>query len=188
MIHVARDLWPVTCRFRGVAAKPRVADLPERSRSEEGPSAWSHRLPVAALAVVGCAIATYLTLYQWHVTASVWDPIFGSRASERVLTSLLARLLPLPDATLGALAYLAEAAVTLVGGEQRWRSAPWAVVIYGLALAGLALTSVALVLTQVLLVHALCMLCLCSAAISLVNAWLGRGEVFATLRELGYTL
>lgn len=133
--------------------------------------------------MVGCAIATYLTLYQWHVTASVWDPIFGSRQSERVLTSFLTRILHVPDATLGALAYLAEAAVTLIGGEQRWRSAPWAVVIYGLAL-----TSVALVLTQVLLVHALCVLCLRSAAISLVNAWLGRGEVFATLRELGYAL
>jgi uncharacterized membrane protein len=148
------------------------------------PSSWSHRLPVAVLALLGCAVATYLTLYQWHVTTSVWDPIFGPHSSEAVLTSSITRLLPLPDATLGALAYVVEAIVTLLGGTERWRTSPWLVIVYGLVLAGLALTSLALVLTQVLLVHALCTLCLCSAAISFINAWLGHDEVFAAINVL----
>jgi uncharacterized membrane protein len=148
------------------------------------PSSWSHRLPVVVLALLGCGLATYLTLYQWHVTATVWDPIFGARSSEAVLTSAVSRLLPVPDATLGALAYLVEAIVTAVGGQERWRTSPWLVVLFGLVLAGLALTSLALALTQVFLVHALCALCLCSAAISFVNAWLGRDEVFATVHAL----
>jgi uncharacterized membrane protein len=148
------------------------------------PSSWSHRLPVIVLALVGCAVSTYLTLYQWHVTASVWDPIFGTGSSEAVLISFVSRYLPLPDATLGALAYLIEAMVTAAGGTDRSRTSPWLVMLFGLVLVGLALTSVALVLIQVFLVHALCTLCLCSAAVSFINVWLGRDEVFASLREL----
>ena len=148
------------------------------------PSSWSHRLPVVVLALLGCGLATYLTLYQWRVTATVWDPLFGARSSEAVLTSAVSRWLPLPDATLGALAYLMEAIVTAAGGTDRWRTTPWLVVAFGLVLAGLALTSLALVLTQIFLVHAPCTLCLCSAALSFVNAWLGRDEVFATIHAL----
>jgi uncharacterized membrane protein len=148
------------------------------------PSSWAHRLPVIVLALVGCALSAYLTLYQWHVTASVWDPLFGSVSSEAVLASTVSRALPLPDATLGALAYLIEAVVTSLGGTDRWRSMPWLVMGFGLVLAGLALVSLALVLIQLLVVHALCSLCLCSAAISWLNAGLGRDEVFACLRHL----
>jgi uncharacterized membrane protein len=150
----------------------------------DSPSAWRHRLPVLVLALLGCGIATYLTLYQWHVTKVVWDPVFGPRSSERVLTSALSEALPLPDATLGALAYLAEAAVTLVGGDHRWERTPSLVLVYGLVLAGLALTSCALVAAQLLAVRALCTLCLVSAAISLLNAALGKPEVAAALGRL----
>ena len=148
------------------------------------PSNWSHRIPVAVLALLGCALATYLTLYQWGITSSVWDPMFGSQSSETVLTSSITRLLPLPDATLGALAYVVEAIFTLLGGSHRWRTAPWLVIIFGLVLVGLALTSLVLVLTQIFVVHAFCTLCLCSAAISFVNAWLGHDEVFAAVDVL----
>jgi uncharacterized membrane protein len=153
-------------------------------RADDGPSAWSRRLPVVVLALLGCGVATYLTLYQWHVTAGVWDPLFGSGSSEAVLTSPVSRLLPVPDATLGAAAYLVEAVLAALGGPTRWRTAPGLVLLYGLVLVGLALTGLALVLTQVLLVRALCTLCLCSAAISWVNAWLGRDEVLAALARV----
>lgn len=154
------------------------------TRHAASPSSWEHRLPVVVLALVGCALATYLTLYQWHVTTSVWDPVFGGASSEAVLTSAISHYLPLPDATLGAMAYLVEAIVTALGGSDRWRTTPWLVGVFGLVLAGLALTSLALVLIQIFVVHAYCALCLCSAAISWLNAWLGRDEVVATLGEL----
>lgn len=82
-------------------------------------------------------------------------PVFGAHSNEAVLTSSITRLPPLPDATLGALAYVVEAIVTIVGGSCRWRTAPWLVIVYGLVLAGLALTSLVLVLMQIFLVHAL---------------------------------
>jgi uncharacterized membrane protein len=146
---------------------------------QPSPSSWSHRLPVIVLALVGCGIATYLTLYQLRVTAGVWDPLFGSASSERVLT--WAR--PVPDALLGAIAYVVEAALTVLGGPDRWRTHPRLVLLFGVVLAGLALTSLALILIQALLIHAACSLCLLSAAISFVNAWLGYPEVLATLNS-----
>ena len=152
--------------------------------SNVGVSARSRRLPVLVLALLGCALATYLTLYQWGVSASVWDPVFGSANSEAVLTSSVSRLSPVPDATLGAIAYLVEAALAAAGGENRWRTAPGLVLAYGVVLVGLAVTSVVLVLSQLFVVHALCTLCLCSAAISWLNAWLGRDEVVASLSQL----
>ena len=145
------------------------------------PSSWEHRGPVIVLALVGGALATSLTLYQWHLTSSVWDPLFGSASSEAVLTSTLSRALPLPDATLGALAYLMEALLAALGGTARWRTQTWLVMLYGLVLAGLAVTSLGLVLIQMFVVHALCTLCLGSAAISFLTAWLGHAEVLAGL-------
>jgi uncharacterized membrane protein len=154
------------------------------SGAAANPSSWQHRLPVAVLALVGCAVSSYLTLYQWHVTRSVWDPLFGAGSSEAVLTSFVSRYLPLPDATLGALAYAMEVILTAAGGTDRSRTHPWLVILFGLVLVGLALTSVVLLLIQILLIHALCALCLCSAAISFVNAWLGRAEVVASLGHM----
>ncbi len=155
-----------------------------RTTRTPGPSAWRHRLPVFGLALLGAAISTYLTLYQWHVTTGVWDPVFGAASSERVLTSSLSRALPLPDATLGATAYLVEAVVTIVGDSRRSESRPWLVALYGVVLAALAVTSIVLVLAQIALVHAFCTLCLASAAISIINPAIGRPEVAAAVARL----
>jgi uncharacterized membrane protein len=149
----------------------------------ESPSAWSRRAPVVVLALIGCAIAAYLALYQVGVTACVPDPIFG-RGSEVVLTSFVARLLPVPDAALGAAAYLVEAILAAAGGSERWRTAPWLVLAFGAVVLALALTGLGLLVAQPLVFHTGCTLCLASAVISLVNAWLVRDEVLATLRYL----
>src|SRR5690242_1352099 len=73
------------------------------------PSAWGQRLPIVGLALVGFGIAAYLALYQLGVVARVWEPFFGA-GSHTILTSGVSRLLPIPDAALGALGYLLDAA------------------------------------------------------------------------------
>ncbi len=156
------------------------AASPERTGD---PSAWRRRAPVVCLALVGCAIATYLTLYQWGVTVGVWDPLFG-RGSEIVLTSGLAGALPIPDAALGAVAYLVEAVLGAAGGAARWRRRPWLVAAFGALVAALALTSVVLVLAQAFVFHTGCTLCLASAAISFANAWLASDEIAASVGHL----
>lgn len=146
------------------------------------PSAWRHRLPVAAVALIGFAISTYLALYQYEVLDRVWDPLFGD-GSRKVLTSSLSRALPVRDAALGAAAYLAEAAIELSGGRRRWRDRPWLVLLTGAVAAALVLTGLALTVAQPLLTGTFCTLCLASAAASLVIAALLVREVRAALTE-----
>ena len=108
---------------------------------KRNPSAWTHRYPIAVLAMVGGAIAAYLSLHQWHLIQAIWDPVFW-QGSERVLTSGLAQRIDgsvhLPDASLGALAYFSEVLFSCAGSTRRWQFRPWLVVLFGLNILALA--------------------------------------------------
>jgi uncharacterized membrane protein len=145
------------------------------------PSTWGQRLPVAGLALVGMAIATYLTLYQAGVVATVWEPFFGA-GSRTILHSGVSRLLPVPDAALGALGYLVDAAAGVIGGKDRWRRMPWIVLLFGLAVGPLGLVSILLVVLQPVLYDAWCTLCLASALISVLMIGPAMDEILASLQ------
>ncbi|HJT20493.1 MAG TPA: vitamin K epoxide reductase family protein [Nitrospira sp.] len=147
------------------------------------PSAWNERIWIAGLAVGGLAVSGYLALYQLKVFDHVWEPWFGS-GSERVLHSFLSRLLPIPDAAVGAVAYALDAVTGLIGGQDRWRSMPWMVILFGVAVGPLGLVSVLLVIAQPVWLHAWCTLCLLSAAISLAMIGPAMDEVLASLQFL----
>lgn len=122
------------------------------------------------LALVGLAIATYLTLYQVDVLSSPWDPIFGDGSRQVLdLTS------PIPDAAAGVVAYGSE---SLLLGAGRGRT------LLGLILVAGVGTSVVLVVVQATVVGDWCTLCLVSAAMSFALAWLGREEAVGALRRL----
>lgn len=147
------------------------------------PSAWSARLPIAALALAGAGISLYLALFQYHVLHDVWDPLCGD-GSRKVLTSAISRALPVSDAALGAVAYLFETVVEITGGHRRWRDRPWLVLLLGLTAAALSVVGAILVVSQPLLTGTFCTLCLTSAAISFTVAALARHEVVATVAHL----
>lgn len=140
-------------------------DIPSGWRSN--PSIWSKRLPLVVLALVGCADAAYLALYQLGIVAHVWEPFFGD-GSRVILHSSVSRLLPVPDAALGALGYLTEAVCGTIGGRGRWRTMPYLVFIYAAIVALFGAASVVLVVLQLTYFHAWCTLCLASAVISFV--------------------
>lgn len=130
------------------------------------PSAWSQRIPISVLALIGFGIATWLALFQLKVIATIRDPFFGE-GSRLILTSGVSRVLPVPDAALGAAGYVADAVFGLIGGTARWRTMPWVVVVFAVAVIPFGLTSVTLFILQPLLFGTWCTLCLLSVAISL---------------------
>jgi uncharacterized membrane protein len=130
------------------------------------PSRFAHRAPVVIFSLIGMIIASYLGLFQLHVLSSVWDPIFGE-GSVRVLQSPLSQSLPVPDSMLGALGYLSEAIVCLIGGERRFETLPWTVFIYTMTALGMGTISIALLSYQALILHQFCTLCLLSGLISI---------------------
>jgi uncharacterized membrane protein len=101
-----------------------------------------------------------------------------------VLSSPIAQGLPIPDASLGAAAYLADLILGSIGGADRWRTMPWLVIAFGTVVALAGLASLLLVAAQALVVHAWCTLCLASAVISLSIVPLAAPEVLASVRCL----
>jgi len=147
------------------------------------PSAMSQRLPIIVLAIIGFAIATYLTLFQVGVIAGVWEPFFGD-GSRVILTSATSRVLPVPDAALGAFGYLLDAVTGVIGGRARWRTMPWIVIIFGLAVGPLGAASILLVILQPLLYDSFCTLCLASALISVLMIGPAMDEFLASLQHV----
>ena len=146
-------------------------------------STWSRRLPVIVLSLVGLAVAVTLTLFQVDAIGGIWEPFFGD-GSRKVLTSSLSKALPVPDASLGAVAYAAEAVLEAIGGPRRALDRPWLVVAAGVVAAGLGFAALVLIATQAFVVGAFCTLCLVSAAISLSVAGLVVPEVRTAVQVL----
>ena len=148
------------------------------------PSAWSQRIPLCILALAGFVISSYLALYEWGLISSVWDPVFGD-GTERVLDSdvshRLYRWFGIPDAAMGAVAYLGDAVLGLAGSTRRWQYRPWMVILFGIDVIPLGAVSAVLVLMQATLVGYWCFLCLVSAAISLILIYFAYDEVWSSL-------
>lgn len=138
---------------------------------------------LVGLALLGFGIASYLALYQWGVFPTVWEPFFGS-GSRVILHSGISRLLPVPDAALGAIAYLVDAVSGVIGGEDRYRSLPGAVIVMGLAVLGMGAASLLLILLQAFVYRQFCTLCLASAVISIGLLPLAWPEIRATWRQI----
>lgn len=149
----------------------------------KNPSEWSERIPIVALALVGTAIATYLSLYQLDVIPDVWDPFFGD-GSRTILNSKVSHILPIPDAALGAFGYLLDAVTGVIGGTQRWKTMPWIVIVFGLAVGPLGAISILLVILQPVMFDAFCTLCLASAVISVLMIAPAMDEFLASLQHI----
>ena len=144
------------------------------------PAEWSERIPIVVLGVVAMFIALYLAAYQFEWVDSVWDPVFGD-GTERVLTSGLSHLFPVPDALLGGLGYLLDWVFGLVGGTKRYKTLPWAVVIFGIGIIPFGLTSIFLALAMPTIVGAGCLLCAVNAVIAVVMMPFAWDEIWLSL-------
>jgi len=156
--------------------------IEKRPSTISSPSSFPKRLLIAALALTGAACAAGLALRQLGWIAHVWDPFFGT-GSDRVVTSWVSHLLPIPDAALGVGAYVLEAALDLTGGTGRWQRHRRLVLTFGLLVLTLGLAAIGLILIQALVLRTWCTWCLLSAIASLVIVPLALPEIRAAWRN-----
>lgn len=138
------------------------------------PSAWTQRLPIIALALVGLHVSRYLAAYQLGHVDGVWEPFFQGgpdpkNGTEEIITSSVSQAWPVPDAGLGALTYLMEIATGVIGSRRRWRTMPWLVLLFGLMIAPLGIVSIFFIVIQPIWIGTWCTLCLIAAAAMLVQ-------------------
>ena len=147
------------------------------------PSSWPQRAPIIALALVGFFLSRQMTSFQLQHFTSFTDPFFGL-GTIRVLTSDVSRAFPIPDAGLGAFAYMVEFLMGFMGDKARWRTMPWMVTFFGILVVPLGVVSITLIVLQPLAVGAWCTPCLIAAAAMLVMIALTLDEVVAMLQFL----
>ena len=142
------------------------------------PSSWPQRAPIIALALLGFFLSRQMTAFQLQHVATLTDPFFGL-GTENVLTSDVSRAFPIPDAGLGAVAYMVEFLMGFMGDKRRWRTMPWMVTFFGILVVPLGVVSITLIILQPLAVGAWCTPCLIAAAAMLVMIALTLDEVVA---------
>ncbi len=147
------------------------------------PSKWSQRLRIVFIASIATLIAIYMGLYQWGLIDYVWDPVFKDQTM-KVLDSDVSHeitaLIRIPDAILGALAYLGDIIFALAGSTRRWYDRPWLVILFGIDVIPLGVVSAILVFMQGTVVGSWCFLCLVTAVISLILISLAYDEVWSS--------
>lgn len=83
------------------------------------PSSWLQRVPIVALGFLSFLIARYLAAYQLGHVGTVWEPFFAGgnarNGTEFIITSDVSHAWPVPDAGLGAVAYMIEALMGAMG-------------------------------------------------------------------------
>lgn len=143
------------------------------------PSAWPQRAGIIALALAQFLAARYMAAHQLGHVPHAWDPAFGD-GTRRVLNSDVSKAFPVSDAGLGAVTYLVEALTGFLGGPRRWRSMPWAVLLFGVLVVPVGVVSIVLVVLQPLAVGAWCGLCLITAFVTVFMVSPAVDELVAT--------
>ena len=147
------------------------------------PSSWPQRAPIIALALVGFFLSRQMAAFELGHITTMTDPFFGI-GTERVLTSDVSRAFPIPDAGLGALAYMVEFLMGFMGDKRRWRTMPWMVTFFGILVVPLGIVSITLIILQPLAVGAWCTPCLVAAVAMIVMIALTLDEVVAMVQFL----
>lgn len=152
------------------------------------PSAWTQRLPIILLAIVGLEVSRYLAAYQLGHVEGVWEPFFaGSPAdpkngTEEIITSHVSEAWPVSDAAVGGYTYALEIVTGVIGSRARWRTMPWLVVLFGLMIAPLGVTSIFFIVIQPIAIGTWSTLALIGAAAVLVQIPYSLDELVATLQ------
>jgi len=154
------------------------------------PSAWTQRVPIVALALVGLYVSRYLAGYQLGHVDSVWEPFFmgdpndPTNGTEVIIASSVSEGWPVPGAALGGYTYMLEILTGIVGSRARWRTMPWRVLLFGLMVVPLGIVSITFVIIQPIVIGTWSTLALIGAAAMLLQIPYSIDELLAVLQFL----
>ncbi|MGS1016099.1 NAD-dependent epimerase/dehydratase family protein [Allosphingosinicella humi] len=149
------------------------------------PSTGAQRLPIALLGLVGLLISRALTAYQLGHIDSVWEPFFAGNpadprnGTEEIITSSVSMAWPIPDAGLGAISYLIEILMAVMGKRDRWRTMPWMVTFFGILVVPLGVVSIYFIIIQPIMIGTWSTLALMAALAMLVMIPFALDELIA---------
>ena len=136
------------------------------------PSTYLQRLPIIALGLFGLLLSRHLAAYQLGHIDGAWEPFFAGRAAlngtEDIVTSDVSKAWPIADAGLGAVTYMFEILMGVMGDRRRWRTMPWMVAMFGFVVVPLGVVSIYFIIIQPILIGTWCTLCLITALAMLV--------------------
>jgi nucleoside-diphosphate-sugar epimerase len=131
------------------------------------PSTYLQRLPIIALGAVGFFIARYLAAYQMGHVDHIADPFFGGsgglNGTATIITSDVSKAWPIPDGGLGAVTYMFEILMGVMGDRRRWRTMPWMVTMFIIVVVPLGVVSIYFIIIQPIVIGTYCSLCLLAA-------------------------
>ena len=156
------------------------------------PSSWPQRVPIIALGFFGFLISRYLTAYQLGHIDGVWEPFFagqqGKNGTEYIITSEVSRAWPIADAGLGAISYMLEFLMGMMGRTNRWRTMPWMVTFFFILVVPLGGVSIFFIVIQPIMIGTYCTLCLIAAFAMLVMIPLTVDELGAMMQYMARSL
>ena len=89
------------------------------------PSTYVQRMPIIILGAVGFFLSRILTAYQLGHIDGVWEPFFASpsalNGTEYIITSDVSKAWPVADGGIGAMSYMFEILMGVMGGGARSR-------------------------------------------------------------------
>lgn len=136
------------------------------------PSTYVQRIPIIALGAVGFVLSRILTAYQLGHVDMVWEPFFSSpnnlNGTEYIITSDISKAWPIADGGLGAMSYMFEILMGVMGGRARWRTMPWMVMLFGIVVVPLGVISIYFIIIQPVVIGTYCTICLMAAAAMLI--------------------
>ena len=154
----------------GMAGMMDKSDLP--AGWTYSPSTYLQRVPIIAMGVVGLLISRHLAAYQLGHIDTAWEPFFagtrGLNGTEDIITSAESKAWPIADGGLGAVTYMFEILMGVMGDRRRWRTMPWMVAMFGFVVVPLGVVSIYFIIIQPIMIGTWCTLCLIAALAMLV--------------------
>ena len=121
------------------------------------PSTAAQRFPIVVLGFIGLLISMHMAAYQLGYIHHVVEPFFAGSPSdprngtEEIITSWVSKEWPIPDAGLGAVSYMIEVLMAIMGTRARWRTMPWMVTFFGILVVPLGCVSIYFIIIQPIL-------------------------------------